>query len=57
MPFIGISIICLLYMNFSIFAFIDSYTTNVKVTVLESLIEKENENYKQLGFSYDEMGK
>ena len=46
--YLGISIICLLYMNFSIFAFIDSYTTNVKVTVLESLIEKENENYKQL---------
>ena len=55
--YLGISIICLLYMNFSIFAFIDSYTTNVKVTVLESLIEKENENYKQLGFSYDEMRK
>lgn len=55
--YLATSIIGLLYMNFSIFAFIDSYTTNVKVTVLESLIEKENENYKQLGLSYDQMRK
>lgn len=55
--YLGITIVGLLYMNFSVFAFIDSYTKNLKLTVLESLIEKENENYKQLGVSYDQLRK
>ncbi len=55
--YLTITIAGLMYMNYSVFAFIDSYTTNVKLSVLESLIEKENENYKQLGVSYDQLNK
>lgn len=55
--YLSVTIVSLLYMNFSVFAFIDSYTKNVKLTVLESLIDKENENYKQLGVSYEQLRK
>lgn len=52
-----ISVVGLLYINFAVFDFFETYQKQIKLTVLEQLVEIENKNYKLIEKSYNDMRK
>ena len=51
-------IICvcgLLYLNLSVFNYFESYDKQIRLAALEKITEKENENYRAIAGSYDEI--
>lgn len=55
MIFYIISVVGLLYVNFSVFNYFESYDNRIKLIALESVLEREDENYKTIESSYAEI--
>lgn len=50
-----ISLVGLLYLNLSVFNYFESYDKQIKLAALEKILEREDENYRTLAGSYDEI--
>lgn len=51
-----ILIVCgVLYLNFSVFNYFESFDKQIKLAALEQIMEHENENYRALADSYEEI--
>ena len=46
---------CILYINFMLFRFFETYSSNIKLKVVEKLAEQSEENYKVLKNNEDEL--
>lgn len=55
MTFYIISVVGLLYVNFSVFNYFESYDKQIRLATLEKVLEKEDENYRMLGSAYNEI--
>ena len=55
MIFYIISVVGLLYVNFSVFNYFESYDNQIKLITLESILEREDENYRTIESSYAEI--
>lgn len=54
----GFYIVCvggLIYLNFLVFHYFESYDKQIRLAALEKIIEKEEENYQRLAASYNEI--
>ena len=51
------SVLGLMYINFAVFDFFETYQKQLKLSVLEQVIEVENTNYKLIEKSYSDMRK
>ena len=52
-----IAVLGLMYINFAVFDFFETYQKQLKLSVLEQVIEVENTNYKLIEKSYSDMRK
>lgn len=52
-----VSIIGIIYMNISMFNFFDGYSKQIKLSFMETVAEREADNYRSLKISYQEMKK
>ena len=52
-----ISIFGIVYLNVSMFNFFDSYSKQIKLSFMETVAERENDNYQSLKLVYQEMKK
>lgn len=52
-----ISMIGIIYINIAIFNFFDGYSKQIKLSFMETVAEREAENYRALKISYQEMKK
>ncbi len=52
-----VAVLGLLYINFAVFDFFETYLKQLRLSVLEQVIEHENTNYKQIENAYNEMRK
>lgn len=50
-----IAVLVLLYINFSVFDFFETYLKQLRLSVLEQVIERETTNYKQIENAYNDM--
>lgn len=50
-----IAVLGLLYINYAVFDFFETYLKQLRVSVLEQVIERETTNYKQLENAYNDM--
>ena len=50
-----IAVLGLLYINFSVFDFFETYLKQLRLSVLEQVIERETTNYKQIENAYNDM--
>lgn len=50
-----VSIIGIIYMNISMFNFFDGYSKQIKLSFMETVAEREADNYRSLKISYQEM--
>ena len=48
-----ISVCGVLYLNFSVFNYFESYDKQIKLATLEQIMERESENYRAIAGSYD----
>ena len=51
------AVLGLMYINFEVFDFFETYQKQIKLTVLEQLMETENANYRLIERSYNDMKK
>ena len=51
----SMAVIGLLYLNWSVFDFVESYSMKVRIELLEQVIEHEENNYKMLNNSYKNL--
>lgn len=51
-----ISVCGVLYLNFSVFNYFESYDKQLKLATLEQIMERESENYRAIASSYAEIG-
>lgn len=52
-----IAVLGLLYINFAVFDFFETYLKQLRLSVLEQVIERENTNYMQIETAYNDMRK
>lgn len=52
-----VSIIGIIYMNISMFNFFDGYSKQIKLSFMETVAEREADNYRSLKISYQKMKK
>jgi hypothetical protein len=52
-----VAVLGLLYINFAVFDFFETYLKQLRLSVLEQVIERENTNYKQIENAYNDMRK
>ena len=52
-----LTVLGLLYINFAVFDFFETYLKQIRFSVLEKVIEQETENYKQIENAYNDMRK
>ena len=50
-----IAVLGLLYINFAVFDFFETYLKQLRLSVLEQVIERETTNYKQIENAYNDM--
>lgn len=50
-----IAVLGLLYINFAVFDFFETYLKQLRISVLEQVIERETTNYKQIENAYNDM--
>lgn len=50
-----ISVCGVLYLNFSLFNYFESYDKQIRLAALEQVMERENENYRAIADSYAEI--
>ena len=50
-----ISVCGVLYLNFSVFNYFESYDKQIRLAALEQVMERENENYRAIADSYAEI--
>ena len=55
MPIYCVAVVGLLYINFSVFDFFETFSAQIRLSVLEQIVEKETTNYKLIENSYSEM--
>ncbi len=53
----GIAVMGVLYINFAVFDFFETYLKQIRLSVLEQVVELENLNYKQMEYIYNDMRK
>lgn len=51
------AVLGLLYINFAVFDFFETYLKQLRLSVLEQVIERENTNYRQIENAYNDMRK
>lgn len=51
------AVLGLLYINFAVFDFFETYLKQLRLSVLEQVIERENTNYQQIESAYNDMRK
>lgn len=51
------AVLGLLYINFAVFDFFETYLKQLRLSVLEQVIERENTNYQQIENAYNDMRK
>lgn len=52
-----VAVLGLLYINYAVFDFFETYLKQLRISVLEQVIERENINYRQMEAVYGEMRK
>lgn len=52
-----VAVLGLLYINFAVFDFFETYLKQLRLSVLEQVIERENTNYRQIENAYNDMRK
>lgn len=50
-----VSVCGVLYLNFSVFNYFESYDRQIKLAALEQIMERESENYRAIAGSYEEI--
>lgn len=52
-----VSVIGILYLNYAVFDFFETYNKQIRLSLLEQIVEIEDENYRLIEMSYGEMRK